>query len=109
MANAWIDSDDDVLADQVVDCIKLVYDPEIPLNVYDLGLIYGVEVKQNEVMVTMTLTNPGCPSGSEIAEAVKRSIELIQAIESVKIKLTFEPPYSADMMSDAARLELGLM
>ena len=76
MANAWIESDDDQLALQVVESIKLVYDPEIPLNVYDLGLIYRVDIKEQHVSVTMTLTNPGCPSGSEIAGAVKRAVEL---------------------------------
>ncbi|HLT73372.1 MAG TPA: iron-sulfur cluster assembly protein [Cyclobacteriaceae bacterium] len=109
MPNAWIESDNDALAEDVVNCIKLVYDPEIPLNVYDLGLIYRIEIAQSEVLVTMTLTNPACPSGSEIAGAVKRAIELIESIKSVQIKLTFDPPYSSDMMSEAAKLELGFL
>lgn len=109
MANAWIESDDDQLALQVVESIKLVYDPEIPLNVYDLGLIYRVDIKEQHVSVTMTLTNPGCPSGSEIAGAVKRAVELNGEVKDVQIKLTFDPPYSADMMSEAAKLELGLI
>ena len=109
MANAWIESDNDTLTADVVDCIKLVYDPEIPLNVYDLGLIYRIDIKEDEVLVTMTLTNPACPSGSEIADAVKRAIGLIESVKSVKIKLTFDPPYSPDMMSEAAKLELGFL
>lgn len=109
MPNAWIESDDDELATEVVNHIQMVYDPEIPLNVYDLGLIYKVVVQKNVVEITMTLTNPGCPSGSEIAEAVKRAIGLIKTVESVQIKITFDPPYSPDMMSEAAKLELGFL
>lgn len=109
MPNAWIESDDDELATEVVNHIQMVYDPEIPLNVYDLGLIYKVVVQKNVVEITMTLTNPGCPSGSEIAEAVKRAIGLIKTVESVQIKITFDPPYSQDMMSEAAKLELGFL
>ncbi len=109
MANAWVESDNDALTEDVVSCIRMVYDPEIPLNVYDLGLIYRIDIKEDRVLVTMTLTNPACPSGSEIAEAVKRAIELIESVKEVKIKLTFDPPYSPDMMSEAAKLELGFL
>jgi len=107
--NAWIETDDDALAEVVIDRIKLVYDPEIPLNVYDLGLIYRVDINNHDVVVTMTLTNPACPSGSEIAGAVKRVIEDIPGVRSSTVRVTFDPPYSPEMMSDAARLELGLL
>lgn len=107
--NAWIETDDDALAEVVIDRIKLVYDPEIPLNVYDLGLIYRVEINNCEVVITMTLTNPACPSGSEIAESVKRVVEDIPVIQSTTVRVTFDPPYSPEMMSDAAKLELGLL
>lgn len=109
MKNAWIESDDDALAEAVIDRIKLVYDPEIPLNVYDLGLIYRVDINDSDVVVTMTLTNPACPSGSEIAGAVKRSIECLPTIRSTTVRVTFDPPYGPEMMSEAARLELGLL
>lgn len=109
MKNAWIETDNEGLAEVVIDRIKLVYDPEIPLNVYDLGLIYRIDISNNDVAVTMTLTNPACPSGSEIAGAVKRAIEGIPGIRSTTVRVTFDPPYSPEMMSDAARLELGLL
>src|SRR5690606_9773088 len=99
--NAWTESDDDTLMDDVINAIKLVYDPEIPLNVYDLGLIYKIIIKDRSVAVTMTLTNPACPSGGEIAEAIYRSIELVSGVLSVSIKITFDPPYTKEMMSEA--------
>ena len=109
MKNAWIETDDDALAEVVIDRIKQVYDPEIPLNVYDLGLIYRVDINDKEVAITMTLTNPGCHSGSEIAGAVKQVVEGIPGIKSTTVRVTFDPPYSPEMMSEAARLELGLL
>jgi FeS assembly SUF system protein len=107
--NAWIETDNETLAEVVIERIKQVYDPEIPLNVYDLGLIYRVDISNCNVEITMTLTNPACPSGSEIAGSVKRVIEDIPGIGSVTVRVTFDPPYSPEMMSDAARLELGLL
>ncbi|MDV3309336.1 MAG: iron-sulfur cluster assembly protein [Cyclobacteriaceae bacterium] len=109
MKNAWVETDDEALAEVVIDRIKLVYDPEIPLNVYDLGLIYRVDISNGGVAITMTLTNPGCPSGSEIAGAVQRVVEDIPEVKSTTVRVTFDPPYSPEMMSEAARLELGLL
>ncbi|WP_249037291.1 iron-sulfur cluster assembly protein [Algoriphagus antarcticus] len=98
------------LKEKVVQAIKLVYDPEIPVDVYDLGLIYEITVYPvNNVYVLMTLTSPNCPSAEYIPTEVKDKIQQIQGINNVEIELTFDPPYSQDMMSEAAKLELGFL
>lgn len=98
------------LKEKVVTAIKLVYDPEIPVDVYDLGLIYEITVYPvNNVYVLMTLTSPNCPSAEYIPTEVKDKIQQIQGINNVEIELTFDPPYSQDMMSEAAKLELGFL
>ncbi|AGA79297.1 SUF system Fe-S cluster assembly protein [Echinicola vietnamensis] len=98
------------LRDKVIQAIKLVYDPEIPVDVYELGLIYEISVfPVNNVYVLMTLTSPNCPSAESIPAEVKDRIQQIQGINDVEVELTFDPPYSQDMMSEAAKLELGFM
>ncbi|WP_215223702.1 DUF59 domain-containing protein [Echinicola shivajiensis] len=98
------------LRDKVVQAIKLVYDPEIPVDVYELGLIYEISVYPvNNVYVLMTLTSPNCPSAEAIPSEVKDRIQQIQGINDVEVELTFDPPYSQDMMSEAAKLELGFL
>jgi FeS assembly SUF system protein len=98
------------LKEKVLQAIKLVYDPEIPVDVYELGLIYEITVYPvNNVYVLMTLTSPNCPSAEYIPTEVKDKIQQIQGINNVEIELTFDPPYSQDMMSEAAKLELGFL
>jgi len=98
------------LRDKVVQAIKLVYDPEIPVDIYELGLIYEISVYPvNNVYVLMTLTSPNCPSAEAIPSEVKDRIQQIQGINDVEIELTFDPPYTQDMMSEAAKLELGFL
>lgn len=98
------------LRDKVVIAIKQVYDPEIPVDVYDLGLIYEITVYPvNNVYVLMTLTSPNCPSAEYIPTEVKDKIQQIQGINNVEVEVTFDPPYSQDMMSEAAKLELGFL
>lgn len=98
------------LKDKVIEAIKLVYDPEIPVDVYDLGLIYEITVYPvNNVYVMMTLTSPNCPSAEYIPTEVKEKIQQIQGINNVEVEITFDPPYSQDMMSEAAKLELGFL
>ncbi len=90
--------------------LRTVYDPEIPVNVYDLGLIYGVEVSDDgAVKILMTLTAPGCPAADFILEDVRIKTESVKGVSRVDIELTFDPPWSADMMSEEAKLELGFM
>jgi len=96
--------------DQIVKMLKTVYDPEIPVNIYDLGLIYGVDVDvEKNVTVTMTLTAPACPAADFIMEDVKMSLESIPAVNNVEIKLVFEPEWHKDLMSEEAKLELGFL
>lgn len=96
--------------EEIVKMLRTVYDPEIPVNVYDLGLIYGVEVSDDgAVKILMTLTAPGCPAADFILEDVRIKTESVKGVSRVDIELTFDPPWSADMMSEEAKLELGFM
>lgn len=98
------------LKDKVVAAMKTVYDPEIPVDVFELGLIYEINVYPvNNVYVLMTLTSPSCPSAEVIPGEVQEKIKAIEGVQDVKVELTFDPPYSQDMMSEAAKLELGFM
>ena len=93
----------------VVAALRTVFDPEIPVNVYDLGLIYRIDViDRRHVEVDMTLTAPGCPVAGEMLNMAKKAIAPIEAVSSVKVNLVFDPPWTQHMMSDEARLELGL-
>jgi len=95
---------------RIVEVLKTIYDPEIPVNVFDLGLIYDVSVADNHsVTVTMTLTAPNCPLADFIVLQVKEGLEAIEDVNDVEIKLVFDPPWSKDMMSEEAMLELGLL
>jgi FeS assembly SUF system protein len=98
------------LKDKIIQAIKTVYDPEIPVDVYELGLIYEINIYPvNNVYVLMTLTSPSCPSAEVIPGEVEQKIKAIEGINDVKVEITFDPPYSQDMMSEAAKLELGFM
>ncbi|HLT71153.1 MAG TPA: DUF59 domain-containing protein [Cyclobacteriaceae bacterium] len=98
------------LRDKVVAAIKTVYDPEIPVDVYELGLIYEINVYPvNNVYVLMTLTSPSCPSAEVIPGEVEQRLREIEGINDVKVEVTFDPPYAQDMMSEAAKLELGFL
>lgn len=98
------------LKEKVIDAIKTVYDPEIPVDVFELGLIYEVSIfPVNNVYILMTLTSPSCPSAETIPGEIQERIKTIEGVNDVKIELTFDPPYSQDMMSEAAKLELGFL
>lgn len=102
--------DAETIKQQVIDAIKEVYDPEIPVNVYDLGLIYDINVYPvNNVFVLMTLTSPSCPSAGQIPAEVEQKIRAVEGINDVNVELTFDPPYTQEMMSEVAKLELGFM
>ena len=104
------ESTDNNLRDKVIAALKTAYDPEIPVDVYELGLIYEINVfPVNNVFVLMTLTSPSCPSAEVIPGEVEQKLKAIEGINEVKVELTFDPPYSQDMMSEAAKLELGFM
>ena len=98
------------LEERIVEMIKTVYDPEIPVNIYDLGLIYRIEVKEdNSVDIDMTLTAPNCPAADFMLEDVRQKVESIEGIGAVNLQLVFEPEWSQDLMSEEAKLELGYL
>jgi FeS assembly SUF system protein len=98
------------LQEKVLSAIKTVYDPEIPVDIYELGLIYEMSIYPvNNVYVLMTLTSPSCPSAEVIPGEVEQKLKAIEGVNDVKVELTFDPPYSQEMMSEAAKLELGFL
>ncbi len=98
------------LEEKIVSVLKTVYDPEIPVNIYDLGLIYKVDSSADGVVtIEMTLTAPNCPAADFIVEDVKMKVEAVEGVASVVINLVFEPAWSREMMSEEAQLELGLL
>ena len=98
------------LKDKIVSEIKKIYDPEIPVNIYDLGLIYTVDIDaENAVKIKMSLTAPGCPVAGEMPGWVAEAVEPMAGVKEVDVEIVWEPPWGMDMMSDEARLELGFM
>jgi FeS assembly SUF system protein len=94
----------------IVDVLKNTYDPEIPVNVYDLGLIYKIDVDDyNQVDIVMTLTAPNCPMADELLLEIKQKVESVEGVKAVNISLTFDPPWDKSLMSEEALLELGLL
>lgn len=101
---------DHPLFDAVADACRTVFDPEIPVNIYDLGLVYTIEITDEDVVnIIMTLTAPGCPVAGEMPEWVQNAIEAVPGVREVNVTMTFQPQWGMDMMSDEARLELGFM
>ena len=96
------------LKEKIINEIKKIYDPEIPVNIYELGLIYDIKVDDNNVEVKMTLTSPNCPVAESLPKEVKDSILKIKDVKDVDLKLVWAPPWNQDMMSEAAKLELNL-
>jgi FeS assembly SUF system protein len=96
------------LKDKVIAEIKKIYDPEIPVNIYELGLIYDISVKDKDISVKMTLTTPNCPVAESLPKEVKDSIMTIKEVGKVDLDLVWDPPWDKSMMSEAAKLELNL-
>lgn len=97
------------LEDRVKDVLKTCYDPEIPVNIYELGLIYEVRVDPgNDVYVKMTLTSPACPVAETLPPEVENKIKSLADVNNAKVEITFDPPWTKDMMSEEAKLELGM-
>jgi FeS assembly SUF system protein len=98
-----------MVKDGIIKALKKVYDPEMPVNIYELGLIYGIEVNDSgAATVRMTLTAPNCPVAGTLPGEVERAVRSVPGVTSAKIELTFDPPWSKDRMSEAAKLALGL-
>ncbi|MFO8000030.1 MAG: SUF system Fe-S cluster assembly protein [Marinilabilia sp.] len=95
---------------EIVRVLKTIYDPEIPVNIYDLGLIYQVEVmEEGKVRIIMTLTSPNCPVAESLPEEVYDKVQAIEGVNDLELNLTFDPPWTKDMLSEEAMLELGLL
>jgi FeS assembly SUF system protein len=98
------------LYDKVLETVKNIYDPEIPVNIYDLGLIYEIKVLPiNNVQIVMTLTAPGCPAAQSLPIEVDQKVRQIEGVNDVHVAVTWDPPWDKSMMSEAAQLELGFM
>ena len=98
------------ITSDVINQLKSVYDPEIPTDIYELGLIYKVELEDDRLLkITMTLTAPGCPVAGEMPEWVREACEVVDGVRRVEVEMTFEPPWTPDRMSDEARLELNML
>ncbi len=96
------------IKDKIIDEIRKIYDPEIPVNIYELGLIYDIEVSGKKAKIKMTLTTPNCPVAESLPKEVKESAMQVEEIDEVDLELVWDPPWNKDMMSDAAKLELNL-
>jgi FeS assembly SUF system protein len=98
-----------ILKEQIVEALRTIYDPEIPVNIYELGLIYNLDVdSEGNVDVKMTLTSPACPVAGTLPPEVENKIASVPGVNNVELELVWDPPYSMEMMSEAARLQLGL-
>ena len=105
-----MDTQEEELKAKVIEAIKQVYDPEIPVDVFELGLIYDIKIFPiNNIFVLMTLTSPSCPSAEAIPSEIEQNIREVEGVNDVSIELTFDPPYGTEMMSDVAKLELGFL
>ena len=94
--------------DKIIEEIKKIYDPELPVNIYDLGLIYEVRVNDKKAKIKMTLTTPNCPVAESLPKEVKEGAMQVEGIEDVDLELVWDPPWNKDMMSESAKLELNL-
>ncbi len=98
------------LGEKIVKVIKTIYDPEIPVDIYELGLIYDVFVNEdNEVKILMTLTSPNCPVAETLPVEVEEKVKSLNAVKDAEVEITFDPPWTQDLMSEEAKLELGLL
>jgi FeS assembly SUF system protein len=102
--------EEDKLKQKVIECLQTIYDPEIPVNIYELGLIYEVEIMPvNNVQIVMTLTSPACPAAQSIPVEVDQKIRQVAGVNDVYVSVTWNPPWNKSMMSEAAQLELGML
>ncbi|MBT4202031.1 MAG: DUF59 domain-containing protein [Flavobacteriales bacterium] len=98
------------LGDQTIDVLKNIFDPEIPVDIYQLGLIYDVQVSEDaDIHILLTLTSPNCPVAESMPEEVKQRVASLPDAKEVEVEITFDPPWTKDMMSEEARLELGML
>jgi len=102
--------DTEILKQKIIECLQTVYDPEIPVNIYEMGLIYEVDILPvNNVQIVMTLTTPSCPSAQSLPIEVDQKVRAIEGVNDVHVAVTWNPPWDKSMMSEAAQLELGML
>jgi len=103
-------SDPEEVRERLIEALRTIFDPEIPVNIYELGLIYDVRVNESgEAHIRMTLTSPMCPVAEELPPEVETKARAVEGVQSVRLDLVWDPPWSPDMMSEAAKLELGML
>ena len=104
------DAELQAIGEKIVERICQIYDPEIPVNIYELGLIYDIQVSEDcDVEIEMTLTSPNCPVAETLPVEVEEKVKVVEEVRSVKVNITFDPPWDKDMMSEEAKLELGML
>ncbi len=97
------------IEERIIEALRTIFDPEIPVNIYDLGLVYGIDVTpEGEVKISMTLTSPGCPVAGSMPPAVEQRVSAVPGVKAVNVDLVWDPPWHPGMMSEAARLQLGM-
>jgi FeS assembly SUF system protein len=102
--------DTEALKEKVIECLQGIFDPEIPVNIYELGLIYEINILPvNNVQIVMTLTAPGCPAAQSLPVEVDQKVHTIEGVNDVHVAVTWDPPWNKSMMSEAAQLELGML
>jgi FeS assembly SUF system protein len=102
--------EEEILKQKVIDCLQTIYDPEIPVSIWELGLVYEVTILPiNNVQIVMSLTAPSCPSAQDIPVEVDQKVRMIEGVNDVHVSVVWDPPWDRDMMSETARLELGFM
>ncbi|HEV2833115.1 MAG TPA: iron-sulfur cluster assembly protein [Hanamia sp.] len=102
--------DEEILKQKVIDCLQTIYDPEIPVSIWELGLVYEVDILPiNNVQIVMSLTAPSCPSAQDIPVEVDQKLRMIEGVNDVHVSVVWDPPWDRDMMSETAKLELGFM
>ena len=102
--------DTSILGEKIVDTLKTIFDPEIPVDIYELGLIYDVLVNEDfEVKILMTLTTPNCPVAETLPKEVEEKVKSLDEVKSAEVEITFDPPWTKDLMSEEAKLELGML
>ena len=95
--------------EKIISVIKTVYDPEIPVNIYELGLIYDVSIVEKDVRISMTLTSPNCPVAESLPNEVQEKVKMLDEVDTCLVLITFEPPWTTEQMSDECKLELGML
>ena len=102
--------DPNIMGEKIIKVIKTIFDPEIPVDIYELGLIYDIMINEEfDVKIIMTLTTPNCPDAETLPVDVEEKVKTVDGVKSAKVEITFEPPWSQELMSDEAKLELGML